>query len=110
MKKTSRTTHQVVAAERGWCVRGQIEPESDVEPVTELWREPIIAWLITVEPRKNDEPLVFTEPITLEGNMSHTGNYLIERPDKTFCAPCEADFVDEAQALKFVNEVWRNGA
>ena len=75
---------KIIPAQSGYFLCVGV-PENTIEPITELFREPIIAWAIIVIPSKRLEcPDVIIYPITLNGYDKDASYILIQKPNGNF--------------------------
>ena len=70
-------------------------------PSTELYKEPILAWMLGIEQTDEEEfPYSNVNPITIDGITDGT----IEKPDGSFTTLQDETFNNEAALLKHINE------
>ena len=88
------TNQKLIPAHDGFFVCIPIESH----PITEFYREPIIAWKID----QTDNPFFAPDAVTITGVVDDP---IIQNPDGSYQAPYDAIFRDESGILQYMNEM-----
>jgi hypothetical protein len=96
----------VVPTQPGFNLIGRVV--GDNHEVVDVWREPILAWRVTIEPVEHHDGhrgvAVFTNPITLGKSFDDDGVWAVEYPDGRCDLPYDSVFDNAAELLKYWQE------
>jgi hypothetical protein len=95
----------VVSAQPGYFVVNTCTAVNEDGTVTELVKEPVIAWAIFEDPpiRESDGVVWFALPITIDGVTSGRENHILLPSGRIF-NPGVQDWLSEAEYIAFLNE------
>jgi hypothetical protein len=98
---------EFIAAQPGYFVLSPDEPMKPGDPISGVFKEPVLGWMLDVEPNKvksrteDDMPFVFVSPITVDG----VTDGVIEKPNGKFEIPKFRMFENEAEVLEHFNKI-----
>ena len=95
------TTQIFIPAKDGFYVCIPIEPQAG-GPITEFYRDPIIAWMIESSANRTTNPAISADAVTITGVVDDP---VIQKPDGTFEVPFMEIFSDENEVLEHMNEM-----